>query len=106
MEKDQRRQYDTEFKRDAVRLSEEPGKKVVEVAENLGIDVKRLYRWRKEKRLRGEVAFPGSGHLGLTEEQQKVRDLEKQLRDVTMERDILKKAVAIFSKTPKCGMDS
>lgn len=101
MKQEARRRYDVEFKRDAVRLSEEPGKMVAEVARDLGIDVKILYRWRKDKRLLGETAFPGHGRLGLTGEQRKVRELEKRLRDVTLERDILKKAVAIFSKTPK-----
>jgi transposase-like protein len=47
------------------------------------------------------MAFPGHGRLSLTAEQKKFRELEKRLRDVTLERDILKKAVAIFSKTPK-----
>ena len=101
MKQEPRRRYDAEFKRDAVRLSEEPGKMVTEVARDLGIEAKILYRWRKDKRLRGETAFPGHGRLGLTAEQRNVRELEKQLRDVTLERDILKKAVAIFSKTPK-----
>jgi transposase len=101
MQQEARRRYDAEFKRDAVRLSEEAGKTVTEVARDLGIDVKILYRWRKDKRLQGEMAFPGHGRLSLTAEQKKFRELEKRLRDVTLERDILKKAVAIFSKTPK-----
>ena len=37
----------------------------------------------------------------ITEEQKKIRDLEKRLRDAEMERDILKKAMHIFSKTSK-----
>jgi transposase len=48
-----------------------------------------------------EVAFPGHGRQGLTNAEQMVRDLEKRLADVTLERDILKKAVAIFSKAPE-----
>jgi transposase-like protein len=101
MERLQRRRYDEEFKRNAVALSDEPGRKVVEVARNLGVTVKLLYRWRMERQARGVTAFPGHGRLGLTVEEQRVRDLEKQLADVTLERDILKKAVAIFSKTPQ-----
>jgi transposase len=95
------RRYDKDFKRNAVKLSEEPGRTVVEVARNLGITEKILYKWRKKERLRGKVAFPGKGYVSLTAEEQKVRDLEKRLTDVTMERDILKKAVAIFSKAPQ-----
>jgi transposase-like protein len=101
MERLQRRRYDEEFKRNAVALSDEPGRKVVAVARNLGVTVKLLYRWRMESQARGVTAFPGHGRLGLTVEEQRVRDLEKQLADVTLERDILKKAVAIFSKTPQ-----
>lgn len=97
----ERRRYDAEFKRNAIRLTEEPGRKVVEVARDLGITDKLLYRWRADKRLRGELAFPGYGRVNLPPEEQKVRDLEKRLADVTLERDILKKAIAIFSKTPQ-----
>jgi transposase len=99
-----RRRYDADFKRNAVRLSEEPGRKATEVARDLGISDKVLYKWRSDQRLRGAAAFPGHGRLGLTMEEQKVRDLERRLADVTMERDILKKAVAIFSKTPQGNM--
>jgi transposase-like protein len=101
VEKLQRRRYDAEFKRDAVRLTEESGKKVVEVARDLGIAVKLLYKWRMDSHLSREVAFPGHGHPRLTHEEQTVRELEKRLVDVTLERDILKKAVAIFSRTPQ-----
>jgi len=44
----QRRKYDPDFKRNTVRLSEEPGRTATEVAENLGITKDLLYRWRKE----------------------------------------------------------
>lgn len=100
------RQYDAEFKREAVRLCEESDKNPAQIARDLGIDPKRLYKWRKDKRLRGEVAFPGHGREALTPEQRRIREVEKELRDVTLERDILKKAVAIFSKAPKWGISS
>ena len=96
-----RRKFDSEFKRNAVLLAEEPGRTVAEVARNLGINENLLYRWKNEKRKLGRIAFPGYGKMALTTEQEHVRQLEKQLADVTLERDILKKAVAIFSKTPK-----
>ena len=50
---------------------------------------------------RGEMAFPGHGNMTLTEEQKLIRELEKKLPDTDMERDILKKAMAIFSRTSK-----
>ena len=96
-----RRKYDSDFKRNAVLLSEEPGRTVSEVAENLGIASDLLYRWRREYRAKEGLAFPGHGREGLTTQEQKIRELEKKLKDVEMERDILKKAMAIFSRAPK-----
>jgi transposase-like protein len=49
----------------------------------------------------GELAFPGHGKMALTEDQKKIRELERKLKDTRMERDILKKAMAIFSRAPK-----
>jgi transposase len=97
----QRRKYDSDFKRNAVLLSEEPGRKIVGVAENLGISKDLLYRWRREHQAREGLAFPGHGREALSPPEQKIRELEKKLKDVEMERDILKKAMAIFSRTSK-----
>ena len=97
----QRRKYDSDFKRNAVQLAEEPGRSVAEVAENLGIGKDLIYRWRREQRSQQGLAFPGNGRQSLTSEQQEIRELEKKLKDTEMERDILKKAMAIFSRTPK-----
>ncbi len=97
----QRRQYDSEFKKNAVLLTEESDRSVRDVADKLGIQPELIYRWQRQMRDRGELAFPGHGREALTEEQLKIRDLEKRLRDAEMERDILKKAMHIFSKTSK-----
>jgi transposase-like protein len=97
----QRRKYDPDFKRNAVRLTEEPGRKVADVAENLGISKDLLYRWRKGQRFNKELAFPGNGREALTTQQEKIRELEKKLKNAEMERDILKKAMAIFSRASK-----
>ncbi len=97
----QRRKYDPDFKRNAVRLSEEPGRTAAEVADNLGISRDLLYRWRKEYRAKEGFAFPGHGQEALTPQEQKIRELQNKLRDTEMERDILKKAMAIFTKAPK-----
>jgi len=98
----ERRKYDQDFKRNAVLLCAEPGRKVAEVADNLGIGKDLLYRWRREyHHSNGKPAFPGNGVEALTEEQKRIRELEKELRETQMERDILKKAMAIFSRAPK-----
>ncbi len=96
-----RRKYDADFKRNAVNLSNDPTRSVSEVAANLGIAPELLYKWRKQQSIQGEIAFPGNGILALTEAQKRIKELEKQLRDAEMERDILKKAVHIFSKEIK-----
>ena len=97
-----RRKYDRDLKRNAVLLCSEAGRAVPEVAENLGIAKDLLYRWRREYHLsNGKPVFPGNGNEALTEEQKQIRKLEKELRETQMERDILKKAMAIFSKAPK-----
>jgi len=96
-----RRKYDPEFKRNAVRLTDEPGRTIQEVAENLGINSDLIYRWRRQQLDNGELAFPGHGKLALTPDQKRIRELEKKLKDTAMERDILKKAMAIFSRTSK-----
>ncbi len=97
----ERRKYDSDFKRNAVQLTEEQGRTVAEIAGNLGIGKDLLYRWRREHRTRQGLAFPGNGREALTSQQQKIRELEKKLKDTEMERDILKKAMAIFSRTSK-----
>ena len=97
----QRRKYDPDFKRNAVHLTEEPGRTIAGVAENLGIAKDLLYRWRRAQRVDKELAFSGNGREALTSQQQKILELEKRLKNAEMERDILKKAMAIFSRASK-----
>lgn len=89
----QRRKYDPDFKRNAVRLSEDPDRSVKEIADNLGISRELLYKWRRELRAKEGLAFPGNGREALTDQERRIKDLEKKLKDAEMERDILKKAV-------------
>ena len=90
-----RKLYDSAFKSKAVALSNERAN-ISELARELGIKVTLLYKWRKEYEKFGEGSFPGNGNLKLTPEQEKIRLLEKQLKDTELERDILKKAISIF----------
>ena len=46
----------------------------------------------------GSNSFPGKNNLKLTPEQERIVELEKKLKDAELERDILKKAISIFSK--------
>lgn len=95
----QRRKYDPEFKLNAVTLSLEKGTSVKDVAEDLGINKDLIYQWRKSYQSLGETAFPGNGCPTLTPEQERIKDLERRLKDAESERDILKKAMIIFSRT-------
>lgn len=96
--KQERKIYDPEFKIKAVQLSEERSN-LSELARELGIKVSLLYKWRKDYQEYGEGSFPGKGNLKLTPEQERIHELEKKLKDAELERDILKKAISIFSKS-------
>jgi len=91
----ERKQYSREFKQEAVRLLETSGKSASELERDLGIGKGNLWRWKRKFAANGENAFPGHGRL--TPEQEQLRKLERELEIVRQERDILKKAVAIFS---------
>jgi transposase len=91
--------FSKEFKEQAVLLTETSGKRVSEIAKDLGIRENMLWRWKKELQEAGSRSFPGQGNRQLgTDLEEEVRRLQHELHLVTMERDILKKAVAIFSK--------
>ena len=90
-----KRTYPTEFKKEAVRLWETSDKTAVAVEAELGITHGLLNKWKRKLIENGPVAFPGRGQL--TPEQEKIRRLERKLAIAEQERDILKKAVAIFS---------
>ena len=98
-EKQTRRKFTKDFKEDAVRLVVEGRRKVSEVARDLGIDENMLHRWKREQREAGVGAFPGKGYLRPPDEE--MRQLKRENEDLREERDILKKALAIFSKKPR-----
>ena len=89
------RKYDREFKVEAIRMASEEGSTAVEVERRLGISVGIISRWKKQLKDKGDEAFPGTGHLSDRDEE--VRRLERELGRVSRERDILKKAISIFS---------
>jgi len=90
------RKYDHTFKEEAVKLSYER-KNISAVARELGIDSKLLRRWRKEYEQFKSLSFQGQGTPRMSEEQKKIRQLEKDLRQRDMEVEILKKALGIIS---------
>ena len=90
-----RRAYTRQFKREAVRLLETSGRSAAQIERELGIGATCLSRWKREFAAEGEQAFPGHGRL--TAEQERIRQLEREVEILRQERDILKRAVAIFS---------
>ena len=93
---EQRCTFTKEFKLESVQFVLSSEKTVSEVARNLGIKENNLRRWINEYQADPDYSFPGQGKLKEPEEE--IRQLRKQLADAWMERDILKKALAIFSK--------
>lgn len=87
-----------EFKEEAVRLAKTAGTSFAQVASDLGIHVKTLYKWSSELQQHGESAFPGSGHRIQSTDSSEVAELKKELKRVLAERDILKKALQFFAK--------
>jgi transposase len=102
MEK-RKKKFEPSFKKEAVRLAE--GKTDRQVERELGLYQGAIGQWRKELQGDPENAFPGTGRMKPLEEEN--RRLRRELAGVREERDILKKAIAIFSeRAPKTSTGS
>ncbi len=88
-----RRKYDAEFKAEAVRLTYQPGRTVAGVARDLGLNESVLWRWRQKQT--PALDTQPSGETAEAE----LKRLRRELSRVTQERDILKKALAYFSRS-------
>lgn len=93
-----RKKYDKDYKQKAVELSYARGN-AKEVADELGLLPELLYRWRREYQQYTKNSFPGKGKPKMTDQEREIARMERELRDARMERDILKKAISIFSKS-------
>lgn len=91
--------YEKEFK---VMISELylSGRKARELSKEYDLNCNMIMRWVQEYKA-GSGAFPGKGNVSLSDQEKELVQLRKQLAEVQMERDILKKAVGIFSKNDK-----
>lgn len=88
--------YDTEYKMQIAKLVVEEGKKATELARDLDIPIGTLRNWVDA--YRQKKAFIGSGNV--SPDQKVVKDLEKQIKDLQEENEILKKAMYVFTKKP------
>ncbi len=93
------RKYDKEFKQNAVSLCLKADRPYREIAKNLGVAPSTLTVWVEAIQKNGIEAFPGKGHLKPSDAE--VAQLRKELAIVREERDILKKALGIFSSPRK-----
>jgi len=97
---DQKRgRYSREFKLDAIHLAKESKLSPREVSINLGLNPQLVERWIKEYELDNEDSFPGVGQPKQGERE--LYALRRKLKQTEEERDILKKALTIFSKEPR-----
>jgi len=100
-----RRKFNREFKDMVVELSYNR-EDITVLAAEMDIRPDLIYRWRREAEAHQEARYPGQGNKILSEDQKEIARLKKQLRDAQLERDILKKAVSIFSKSDGKYSDS
>jgi len=94
-----RRNFSKEFKLEAVALMTSGGFSVAQASRDLGISESVLGRWKRQFMEDPAEAFPGKGRLKLQDEE--IASLRRENEVLRQERDILKKAVGIFSRVPK-----
>ena len=99
-----RKSYDGTFKRETVRLADGSGKRDRTIEREMGLYQGALRHWREDLKADPGNAFPGTGHLKPLEDEN--RRLQRENSILLQERDILKKAIAIFSKTQKTNTGS
>ena len=94
-----RKKYPKEFKLDAISLVLEQGYSRTDAAKSLSINANMLGRWIKEAESEDGQSFRGNGKL--TEEQEQIRALQKRVKHLEMEKEILKKATVFFAAETK-----
>lgn len=93
------KRYTREYKREVLELLKSSGKTKSELERELGLYSGQIHAWQKALQQDGEQAFPGTGHQ--TEAEAELRRLRREVEILRQERDILKKAMAIFAQLPK-----
>jgi len=96
-----RKVYTKEFKENAVLLLEKGDMQVTELARHLRVRRNQLYKWKEQVSQKGSTAFPGHGGRPKADECSEIQRLKRELKRVTEERDILKKAETYFANQLK-----
>lgn len=94
--------YPESFRREAVRLADQPDRTAADVARELGIHVGQIYNWRTQfnKLSKGQFTVADGTNYS-QQEKAEIRKLKKRVAELEQERDFLKKATAYFAKTDK-----
>lgn len=95
----ERRKHTPEFKREALSMVLDQHLSVAEVSRRLGISQTLLHKWKVQFAEQGEQAFPGKGQQ--TPQEAELARLRREVEQLRMERDILKKAAQFFAKESK-----
>ena len=103
--KRERKSYRRDYKIKMIELCIAKGN-VSAVSREYGVNENSLHRWIKEHQQYSGGSFPGNGKQKLTQHEADILALKRKLADVTEERDILKKAVHIFSRNDGKSMSS
>ena len=101
-----KRYYSKEFKLQSISMAEER-ENVAQVARELDIRPDMLRRWIREYHNKKNEAFTGTGHPPKLKDKKlsELQRLKKEVKELKLERDILKKAVGIFSKSDRTDID-
>ena len=90
--------YSREFKLEAIRLSEESDKPVTQVARELGLRVKQIYKWKKQVEEKQSDAFPYKRGQSPADKDAEISSLKKALAASQEENEFLKKTAVFFAK--------
>ena len=94
--------YPESFRREAVRLADQPGRTATDVARELGIHPGQIYNWRTQFAKISSKQFRTAAGVDYTkEERAEIRRLKKRVAELEQERDFLKKATAYFANPDK-----
>ena len=96
--KQTRRRFTREFKLEVVRQLAS-GRRLADVARELGVDAQVIRRWQGQVTVDPTTAFPGNGRRARQEEE--LQRLRREVTQLRAERDFLKKAAAFFARTSR-----
>ncbi len=98
----QRKRYTKQFKEEAIRLVNQEGVSLTQIARDLGINAEMFRRWRKDAETLGPKAFSGQGYA----HDEELVTLKRELGRVKRERDFLQDAAAYFARESKRGFNA